>query len=248
MHLLLFDIDATMLKSQRAGLRAMHAAGRELFGDTFEIDGIDFAGRLDPLILGDMLERNSLDASPANIHAMRGAYRRHLEPMLKAPGTAYALAGVLELLTLLRARHTESVLGVLTGNFPETGRLKLHAAGIDPSWFPVHAWGDDSPHTPPDREHLPPIATARAKSAGFGVTRTTIIGDTPHDVRCARAHGHRVLGVATGVHTTADLHAAGADRVVESLADASDIASWLLDASPLDKAHATRTPPRAAAT
>lgn len=248
MHLLLFDIDATMLKSQRAGLRAMHAAGRELFGETFEIDGIDFAGRLDPLILGDMLTRNAVEPSPANIQTMRGGYRRHLEPMLEVPGTAYALAGVLELLNLLRERHAESILGVLTGNFPETGRLKLQAAGIDPQWFPVHAWGDDSPHTPPDREHLPPVATARAKSAGYSVTRTTIIGDTPHDVRCARAHGHRVLGVATGVHTTADLHEAGADRVVESLADVSDIASWLLAASPGDTAHASRTPPRTAAT
>ena len=46
-----------------------------------------------------------------------------------------------------------------------------------------------------------------------------VIGDTPLDVRCARAIGARVAGVATGIHSVDDLAAAEADLVMPDLAD-----------------------------
>jgi phosphoglycolate phosphatase-like HAD superfamily hydrolase len=59
-------------------------------------------------------------------------------------------------------------------------------------------------------------------------SRAVIIGDTPHDVSCARAHGLRSLAVATGVFSVDQLGATGADRVVPSLADTTDILTWLI--------------------
>jgi len=44
-----------------------------------------------------------------------------------------------------------------------------------------------------------------------------VIGDTLHDVACARAHGMRCLAVATGGTTAERLAAAGADWVVADL-------------------------------
>jgi phosphoglycolate phosphatase-like HAD superfamily hydrolase len=55
-----------------------------------------------------------------------------------------------------------------------------------------------------------------------------IIGDTPHDVSCARAHGLRSLAVATGVFSVDQLSRTDADRVVPSLADTTDILAWLI--------------------
>ncbi|MCA9299289.1 MAG: HAD hydrolase-like protein, partial [Phycisphaerales bacterium] len=55
---------------------------------------------------------------------------------------------------------------------------------------------------------------------------STIIGDTPHDITCARAHGMRALAVTTGMYTRAQL--GEADLVVDALDDATEIIEWLL--------------------
>lgn len=233
--LILFDIDATLLTTSRAGLRAMESVFRDTLGvepDPDLWERIPSAGRLDPLIIADVLTLAGRDASPDAIEAYRRAYGASLEQVLTSdPSLTSALPGVLPLLGQLRERHASThTLGLLTGNFPETGALKLRAAKIDPEWFPVAAWGCDSPHTPPSRDHLPPVAIQRyADETGRRVlpNQVTIIGDTPHDVACARAHACRCLAVATGSFTPDELSAAGADLVAEDLSDVERILSWL---------------------
>ena len=56
--LILFDIDMTLITTGGSGMKAMGDAGRELFGESFATGGIDFAGRLDPLIISEMLARH----------------------------------------------------------------------------------------------------------------------------------------------------------------------------------------------
>ena len=56
----------------------------------------------------------------------------------------------------LRAAGPRVILGVLTGNFAETGRLKLRHCGIDPDAFQLHVWGDESPHPRPSRGRARP--------------------------------------------------------------------------------------------
>src|SRR5262245_27525801 len=98
--LIFFDIDATLITTGGAGIRAMVDAGRELFGPRFTAEGIRFAGRLDPLILDDMLALSGVEVSRANLDALRAAYPRHLEREL-AKGSGRALPGVLPLLDAL---------------------------------------------------------------------------------------------------------------------------------------------------
>lgn len=227
--LVLFDIDATLIRTSGAGIRAMVSAGKALFGESFTgADGIEFAGGLDPLILRDMLGKSGVPASVANLRAIRAEYRVRLQQAL-VPGVGRVLPGVLELLGALSPRDGVA-LGLLTGNFAETGRLKLAACGLDPDQFTICAWGDDSPHEPPAREHLPPVAMERYR-ARFGraiePSRVTIIGDTPHDVRCALAHGCRVVGVATGQFSVDRLTAAGAHLAVSDLSGTTDLVRWL---------------------
>jgi phosphoglycolate phosphatase len=57
----------------------------------------------------------------------------------------------------------------------------------------------------------------------------TIIGDTPHDVACAKAHRCRSLGVATGIHKVEQLAAAGANHAVRDLSDTAGVLAWLLN-------------------
>jgi phosphoglycolate phosphatase-like HAD superfamily hydrolase len=132
-----------------------------------------------------------------------------------------------ELLDALEAID-EVTLGLLTGNMPDTGAIKLNACGIDLERFAVRVWGSDSPHDPPAREHLPAIGIERylqLHGTPIQQDRVTIIGDTPHDIACARAHDCRVLAVATGSYTIDDL--AHADRAVDDLSDTQEILRWL---------------------
>ena len=227
--LILFDIDATLLKTDGAGMTAMADAGRELFGPGFTSDGIDFAGRLDPLIFRELFGLNGVGRTPEIEKHFRAVYYGHLQKRLAASTTARPLPGVATLVDALRSAQSHE-LGILTGNFRESGSLKLQCCGLNPSWFPISAWGDDSPHDPPARDHLPPVAMTRYLThTGVRVppAHVTIIGDTPHDVRCALVNGCRCIGVATGRFSETELTAAGATFVVPNLASTSHVLNLL---------------------
>lgn len=50
-----------------------------------------------------------------------------------------------------------------------------------------------------------------------------IIGDTPHDIACARATGARIVAVATGHYSVDDLRVERPDAVLEDLSDTATV-------------------------
>ncbi|MGL4608799.1 MAG: HAD family hydrolase [Trueperaceae bacterium] len=54
-----------------------------------------------------------------------------------------------------------------------------------------------------------------------------VIGDTPKDVACARAHDCVAFAVATGKWSAEELNAARADVVVDTLKDATKLLKLL---------------------
>ncbi len=230
--LILFDIDQTLIRTHGAGRRALLTAGRSLFGSAFTDEGIEYSGRIDPLIIREMFELSGVPHTPDRVTEMRRAYGRELATALSEPGpTRRPLPGVGGLIDALE-RRAEVTLGLLTGNFAETGRMKLSACGVDPGRFRISVWGDESPHDPPSRDHLPPVGMRRYREThGRPIEphSVTIIGDSPSDVRCAAASGCRSLGVATGQFSVQQLQAAGAHGAVADLVDTDAVVSWLLD-------------------
>lgn len=222
--LVLFDIDGTLLSASGAGSRAMIAAGRELFHESFTTDGVVFAGGLDTLIWGQLCAVNGVADTPAHHDAFRARYAAHLRRGL-AEGAARTLPGARELVDALDEAG-RGTLGILSGNWPETGRLKLASSGLDPARFPVSAWGDDGAH----RAALVPAALLRyARHAGaeLAADAVVIVGDTPADVACARENGCRSIAVATGGFARAELEATGADLVVEDLRATEALLGWI---------------------
>ncbi|MCA9321118.1 MAG: hypothetical protein KDB53_10300, partial [Planctomycetes bacterium] len=69
--LVLFDIDATLLKTSRAGLHAMADAARDLVGREFRFEGVTFAGGLDPIIITQILNMNAHDADAEFLNRFR---------------------------------------------------------------------------------------------------------------------------------------------------------------------------------
>ncbi len=225
--LILFDIDGTILLTQGAGVKAMQDAGRELFGEHFTIDGVEFSGRLDTLIWSDLTKRNRIENTPEQHDRFRQTYGRKLSERLVAHRTATLLPGVAELVhEIIDVDH--ATVGLLTGNYPETGRLKIQHAGLDPDLFRVAAWGIDGK----TRRDLPPLAMQRLQRLTGREVRgeeVVIIGDTPHDIDCAAANGCRSIGVATGAFSIDELARSGANLAVESLADTRALLRWMLE-------------------
>jgi phosphoglycolate phosphatase-like HAD superfamily hydrolase len=224
--LVLFDIDGTLLTSLRAGLAGMQMAMRELHGIEVSFEGIEIAGRLDTLIWRDLTARHSLPGDPGAHQTFRETYSRCLARVLAENNSSRALPGTHALVDAVCAAPGVTA-GLLTGNYQTTGMLKVTHAGFKAESFVVNAWGDEGP----DRRSLVPVAMGRYHSRhgrAVPADRVLIIGDTPHDVDCAKAHGARVLAVATGQFTVSELQATAADRVASDLSDTAALAEWIL--------------------
>jgi phosphoglycolate phosphatase-like HAD superfamily hydrolase len=63
----------------------------------------------------------------------------------------------------------------------------------------------------------------RATGARVPPSRVIVIGDTPLDVDCAKAHGAVAVGVATGPFTRKELEESGADLALDSLAQVDEL-------------------------
>ncbi len=224
--LVLFDIDGTLLVTQGAGIAAMQDAGREMFGEHISFDAVNFAGSLDPLIFAAAADVNDIRDHQQHHEAFRAAYLLRLTDRLsQQPSVATLLPGVAELVGAIAANDA-ATLGLLTGNYHEAGRLKIDAAGLDFTDFKVGAWGDDGAH----RRDLPGVAMSRhAEMIGAPIdpAEVVIIGDTPHDVDCARHNGCRSLAVATGRFSRMELESHGPDLAVEDLSETDDLLAWM---------------------
>ncbi len=229
--LLLFDIDGTLLTTAGAGVQSMKTVGVELFGDHFSFDRIKFGGMLDPLIFSEAATHSGLTDHERHHDSFHDAYIRELENELaRRSSDVGPMPGILPLLEQLRMRQAEQgdmILGMLTGNYTRAVPLKLYAAGIDPDWFSIKALGDEAP----TRRELTVLAM-RKYELRIGrrpdPDRVIVIGDTPRDIDCAKAHGCIAFCVATGTFSVEALREAGADYVVADLTDPEPLLRLLI--------------------
>jgi phosphoglycolate phosphatase-like HAD superfamily hydrolase len=203
-----------------AGRRALDRAFEDVFGVPEAFEAVPMAGRTDPLIIRDACARHGVVLDGRH-DALQERYFEHLARELPrgAPGKRL-LPGVRPLLEALQA-DSGAILGLLTGNFAASARLKLEQFELW-HYFETGAYGDDAP----ERIGLVEVAVRRVAERGHEAvpfSRVVVVGDTPHDVACARAAGARSLAVATGSSTTAELEAAGADVAIPDLASTSDV-------------------------
>ena len=213
--LILFDIDGTLLLTRGAGIMAMQDAMKELTGREHSVDGLEFSGCLDHLIWKDICQRNQTETTDELHDSFRERYHFHLNRRFDTDATSSALPGATELMQAL-TEDTRNTLGLVTGNYPETGRLKIERANIDYAAFKVFGWATDGQH----RRDLPVAATTQFNEQSpspIDPHEVIIIGDTPHDIDCAHHNNHRVLAVTTGKFTHDQL--SDADWVVDDLSN-----------------------------
>ncbi len=214
-RLLLFDIDGTLIASGGAGEHALRLGIKDRFGIDEDFRGIEIAGRTDSGIARQFFAKHALPDTPGNTAAFFESYLDHLAILLpKKEGRL--LPGILELLDALKAR-ADIVLALLTGNLARGAELKLTHYGVW-DYFEFGAYADDH-H---DRNQLGHFARDRALER-HGITfppeRIYILGDTPHDITCARAIGAKAVAIATGQYTYAQLAPHAPDFLFDDLSD-----------------------------
>lgn len=119
MHLILFDIDGTLIDSGGAGTRSLNLALKELFSIENGFHGISMAGKTDTQIMKEGLMKHGISTN-GNLSTVVDSYLRRLKEEINndrkhiKPG----VHGILEKLSLIR----DVALGLLTGNL-ESGAM-----------------------------------------------------------------------------------------------------------------------------
>jgi len=217
--LVLFDIDQTILHSGGAGEKALTLALRDRFGREETLDNIEIAGKTDVWIAHRIFEAHGIEPRPENVDRFLNGYLEYLKTEL-GRNDGRLLPGFPQILHAL-AHLPHVAVGLLTGNLRRGAELKLGHYGVL-DHFSFGAFADDS-H---ERNLLGPFARKRAAEAhgtDFQPADIYIIGDTPHDIACAKAIDARGVGVATGHYSRAALEAAGADFVFDDLSDVDGV-------------------------
>lgn len=204
-----------------AGLRAMNEAFLRLFGVPDAFANVRLAGRTDTSIIKDALRAYKFDLNIEAIEEFKALYYRLLEREIETPMNGKKLMpGVAELLEAL-ADQKDVFLGLLTGNWEKSGRIKLAHFNIE-HYFQFGAFADDSEI----RNELLPFAIKRF-SQKFGkipkASDVIVIGDTPADIQCARPHGAVAVAVAAAHYTAEQLKEHHPDHLFQDLSYLQDV-------------------------
>lgn len=218
MRLALFDIDGTLLREGIAPKLAFARALRETFDTTGPISGFRFAGMTDPQCVAEIMRMAGIadDVIQERRDQCLERYVTHLRVEMRNHDGAKLFPGVKEVLGRLQGRD-DVLVGLLTGNVQPGAMLKLDRFKLG-EYFRFGAFGDDHE----DRCELARIALEKAGRLTGRPVRgddTTVIGDTPRDVACARAIGARAVIVATGLVSRDELEQSKPDIILESFAD-----------------------------
>lgn len=228
-YLVLFDVDGTLLITGGASSRSMLQAGRAIFGSGFRWAQV-MVGTTDPQLYAELAKANGIE-QPWTYHP---SYRQRYLDLLAADLDQNSqhvklMAGIGRLLGRLRQRReTEGdvLIGVLTGNYRQAVEVKFRHAGLALSDFDLTVFGEDAS----DRPGLVEVALRRYEQATgcpADPARVVVVGDTPRDVQCARAHDCQSLAVATGRYSVKQLRETGASYVVSDLSDGAPLLAML---------------------
>ncbi len=216
-HLILFDVDGTLLLSGGAGARALNLAFAEAYGAPNAMRHVQPHGKTDALIIQEMF-RSHLGRC-ASVPEVKSLLRKYLEILpaaVSASPNFQLMPGISDLLAHLYDRQ-DVLMGLGTGNVEEGARIKLARGGLN-RFFSFGGFGSDSG----ERTELLEAGFRRGegiiqkKFSGASVSRW-VIGDTWRDVSAGRACGAKTMAVATGGDSLYALAGASPDFLFATL-------------------------------
>jgi phosphoglycolate phosphatase-like HAD superfamily hydrolase len=221
MHLLLFDLDATLVLTGGSGLIALNRSFQKLFSIENAMSGVAPHGKTDPAIIREIFAArfDRYDVDDALIASVLELYMNLLHEEVEQSASYRVLPGIDDILLKMSARK-EVLLGLATGNVEPGARIKLRRGNLN-RYFPFGGYGSDSAI----RSELVARAALRAHQAHrqeIEAEKTFVIGDTPLDIAAGRQAGFRTVGVATGQFSVEQLQQCGADIVIPDFESGRD--------------------------
>lgn len=216
-RLVLWDIDQTLIDLRGSGRDWYAQVLKEVTGVPFE--GMPpFYGRTELAITSEVLRLHGIEADDETVRKMWAGLIDIVERSVPhLPVRGIALPGAEAALEML---GTAAVQSLVTGNLREVAWHKLRAFGLCAHLdFELGGYGSLSAHRP----DLVAYAVEKAQAAHAPFEAVVVIGDTPHDIDAALAHGARAIGVTTGRFDSAALREAGAHVVLADLSDTARV-------------------------
>jgi pyrophosphatase PpaX len=200
----LFDLDGTVIDSGAIILASMRHAAREVLG----------AEPSDELLMaavgGPGLEAQMHALAPDRVEELVTVYRAHNEPLHDELVCCDGMEDV-----LVRLRDEGRRLGIVTAKRLATVDLAFNVLPLR-HLFETVVGGDETDRHKPDPE---PLLLA-AQRLDADPQECAYVGDSPFDVRSAKAAGmHAVAVTWGGIHDRPKLEAEHPDAIVDTAAD-----------------------------
>jgi pyrophosphatase PpaX len=196
----LFDLDGTVVDSGAIILASMRHATREVLGRDYSDEELLQA------VGGPGLEAQMSALAPDHVDRLVDVYRAHNEPLHDDLEACVGMEDV-----LVRLRDEGRRLGVVTAKRRATVELAFARVPLG-HLFEAIVGGDETERHKPDPEPL----LLGAERLGADPTATAYVGDSPFDVRAAKAAGMFAVAVTWGrIHERPRLEAERPDAIVE---------------------------------
>ena len=227
-RLVLWDIDGTLLSTGTVGRLALEQAAAAV-ADLGEIPKVKMSGKTDQRILREILEAAGIDrarvdellpeAMAVAIELLASSRDRLRDEGIVHPGVGTLIDRLAEVPGVRQS--------LVTGNLAANARVKVETLGLHTHIdFDVGAYGDDH-H---DRNELVPMALERVerlRGETYAPGEVWVIGDTEHDLACARAAGVRCLLVGTNWDGKQDLSGLAPDAFVDDVSETDAVLELL---------------------
>lgn len=228
-RLILWDIDGTLLSTGSVGRYALEQAVASVTG-LDEVPRVNMSGKTDQRIMREIMQAAGLpdgridellpQAMAVSIELLATSHDRLTSEGVVHPGVGTLIDRLAQLPGVRQS--------LVTGNLAPNARIKVATLGLDTHIdFDVGAYGDDH-H---DRNELVPMALRRVeelRGETYAPGDVWVIGDTEHDLACARTAGVRCLLVGTNWDGKNDLSELEPDHYVSDLSETDEILRVLL--------------------
>jgi pyrophosphatase PpaX len=204
----LFDLDGTVVDSGAIILASMRHATREVLGREYT------DAELMKTVGGPGLEAQMVAIDPDRAEELVDVYRAHNIPLHDQLEACVGMGDVLERL------HAEGRrLGIVTAKRRDTAELAFATVPLG-HLFEVIVGGDETEHHKPDPEPL----VLGAERLRADPAETAYVGDSPFDIRAAKAAGMYAVAVTWGrIHERDRLEAEEPDAIIDQAEELLDI-------------------------
>jgi len=186
-HAVLFDIDGTLVESFEFDDQCYSAAVKEILGEVFLHNHWGKYEKVtDTGILKQILLENDLPVEATTIEKVRHRFGEYIQSYIENNSGCSAKLGSKELLTCLK-NHSSYQIGIATGGWSHTAKMKLDSAGIHHQDIPLSSSDDHE-----DRVQIMQHCLSQLEGSFDTIT---YIGDAEWDIEASQTLGWNFIGV-----------------------------------------------------